>query len=177
MPANGTIYITQHSCSYWSMASAPFYPRWTALVCVIIQGVQIGWNPCGEWNDLPSEAGISSYCKTRLFDRSHALEFIQVKAGLSLWKPAELSWDPVEKSQNLNTKTKSYHECHPRTMHSSHILPSGGCSCMHMKRILFQGHTSVSLERNESERAKSQWSLQAEAKLTRRGNHHENTGE
>lgn len=116
---NKTLHITQHSCNYWSMAYALFYPQWTVLGCVIIQGVLIGWNSCGERNDLPSEADISPYCKTWAFDRLHATEFIQVKAGPSLWKPAEPSWDPVQKSQKLNTKTKSYHKCHPRTTYSS----------------------------------------------------------
>lgn len=50
-----------------------------------------------------------------------------------------------------------------------HLLPSCSCSCMHITRILFQGHSWVSLERNE--RTKSQRALQAEAKLTRRGNY------
>lgn len=129
-------------------------------------------NSYGEWRDLPNEAGISSYCKTWLFHRAHALEFMQAKAGLSLWKPAEPSWDPVQKiSKTQHQKSELPQMSSQNYVQLFHFLPSGSCSCVHIKRILFQGHIWVSLERNESERTKSQWALQAEEKLTRRGNY------
>lgn len=152
MPANRTLL-----CSYLSF---------TLSELDLFMELLIGWNPYAGWKDLLSEAGISSDCKTWLFDRAYALEFIQVKAGLSLWKPREPSW--MMQKNLRKSATKSCHKCHPRIIHSS-FASNPWQLCEHWK-VLFQHHRWVSLE-NERKRTKSQWVLQVDTRLIRRGNY------
>lgn len=74
--------------------------------------------------------------------------------------------DDAEKSQKVSNKTKSWHKCHPRIIHSS-FASSPWQLCEHWK-VLFQDHRWLPLE-NQRQRTKSQWVFQVDIRLARRG--------
>lgn len=121
MPANRTLL-----CSYLSF---------TLSELDLFMELLIGWNPYAGWKDLLSEAGISSDCKTWLFDRAYALEFIQVKAGLSLWKPREPSWMMQKNLRKSATKQRAATSVTPELYTALLLLTPG--SCVNIERSCF----------------------------------------
>lgn len=146
MPANGTIldaYLNSHATIEVRHVRC-FILRWTGLVCVVIQGVLTGWNSYGGWSDLLSEAGIASHCRTRLLDSSLALEFIQVKAGLSLRNlPAIL------RKNVTNSVTKEL----PRTTYTSFPLSPVVAAAVCTLKWSYFGVISESLWKGENKKS------------------------
>lgn len=100
----------EHSCVHTSVLSSV---NWTCSY-----NYWEGETPMENWMISWVKLVFPLDCKTWLFDRACALEFIQVKASPGLWKPREPSW-MMRKDLRVSNKRKSCHKCHPRVTHSS----------------------------------------------------------